>query len=198
MGVVAESPERRVLKPSNRGKPLRRPSLRDDSSPVKPVRKSKGANLPVEFAVVAARFASCLGSCGDDAPAPHVACLMLLLSCQYDHADVMTTMALATANVLRQAEEFQQMGDRERRFLAAIHIYLAHVFIFDECVPLRFWHEWAFSKYCTFGCLSRTLGKLLRLMAYRVTCDDDIVLSNMKYLQGEEDCALAAPLKGKW
>lgn len=198
MGVVAESPERRVLKPSNREQPVRRPSLRDDSSPVKPVRKSKGANLPMEFAAVAARFATCLGSCGDDAPAPHVACLMLLLSCQYDHADVMTTMALATANVLRQAEEFQQMGDRERRFLAAIHIYLAHVFIFDECVPLRFWHEWAFSKYCTFGCLSRTLGKLLRLMAYRVTCDEDIVLSNMKYLQGEEDCALAAPLKGKW
>lgn len=190
MGVVADSPRRSTSKPALA--PERRPSLREDSSPVKP--KRRGLRLPSDFQGVASRFTSLVG----EGELPHAQCLVLLLACNYDPTDIVTTMAIASANVLRQEHEFQQMGERERVFLAAIHIYLAHVFVFDECVPLRYWHEWAFAKYCTFGCLNRTLGKLLRLMHYQPTVDPDIVRHNVAYLRGEEANARPAALKGTW
>jgi len=209
MGVVIDSPV--VCRGVPRGQdpakavaktPKRRPSLREDSSPVKPLKAKPRSPLPLRFATFAQRFADLLGepeeTSGKEHEAPHIACFALLLACHYDEGDVLTAIAMASANVLRQEAEFKQMGDRERAFLAAIHLYLAHVFVFDECVPLRFWHEWAFSKYCTFGCLNRTVGKLLRLMHYRPTVDHDIVLHNVAYLKDEEEYAVAAPLKGKW
>merc|ERR1719230_2387702 len=108
---------------------------------------------------------------------------------------------MASANILRQADEFKQMGDREKAFVAAIHIYLAHIFVFDECVPLRYWHDWAFSSYCSFACLNRALGKLLKLMQYRPMVAQEIVQHNTRFLQrgaDAPDAPMASPLLGKW
>jgi len=186
----------------------RRKSLTCSTAASTPRQRTRGLSvLPTSFLVLAARFSNltvgdpdepCSPASPGKEEAPHVSCLLMLLACRYDEADVVTTVAIAAANVLRQAKEFKQMGDRERAFLASIHLYLAHVFVFDECVPLRCWHEWAFANYCTFGCLNRTVGKLLRLMHYRPSVATEIVLHNVAYFNGQEDEALAAPLKGKW
>lgn len=175
------------------------------STPRPPKRQSKGglAALPPNFLLLVARFAELLSAepTSPTSPkdeAPHVSCVLMLLACGYEESDIVACVATAAANILRQENEFKQMGDRERAFLASIHLYLAHVFIFDECVQLKFWHEWAFHNYCSFGCLNRTVGKLLRLMNYRAVVEPDIVLHNIAYFNGEEDTARGAPLRGKW
>lgn len=190
MGIDCESPQER------------RKSLTCSTACSTPRGGRRSSVLPATILALAARFAALTAgeepSSPKDDEAPHASCLLMLLACRYDEADITATVAIAAANVLRQENEFKQMGDRERAFLAAIHLYLAHVFVFDECVPLRCWHEWAFGNYCTFGCLNRTVGKLLRLMNYRPTVDPDIVLHNVAYFNGQQEEALAAPLKGKW
>lgn len=206
MGLVTVSTSRRLdraktdptdTKPANT--PVRRPSLRDDSSPVKPTPRARTRGvLPAEFIAIVGRFARLLQPADEVSEVPHVMCTSMMLSCNYDQGDIISCLAMASANVLRQSAEFSQMGGRERAFLAAIHIYLAHVFIFDECVPLRFWHEWVFAKYCSLGCLHRTVGKLLKLMQYRPTVEPDVILHNVAYLLGLHTEAQAAPLKGPW
>jgi len=167
--------------------------------------KDTGLRLPSNFVDIAGRFSMLsVGNACDGrgrSEEPHVTCLLMLLACNYAESDVLTVLAMATANILRQAEEFKQMGERERAFVAAIHIYLAHIFVFDECVPLRYWHDWAFSSYCSFGCLNRALGKLLKLMQYRPVVAQDIVEHNTAYLRNQEgapDAPRASPLLGKW
>jgi len=167
--------------------------------------KETGLRLPSSFVDIAGRFSILsVGNACDGrgrSEEPHVTCLLMLLACNYAESDVLTVLAMASANILRQADEFKQMGEKERAFVAAIHIYLAHIFVFDECVPLRYWHDWAFSSYCSFGCLNRALNKLLKLMQYRPVVAQDIVEHNTAYLRNLEsapDAPRASPLLGKW
>lgn len=167
--------------------------------------QGEGLRLPGIFVNISGRFSMlAVGNPCDGrgrSEDPHVTCLLMLLACNYAEADILTVLATATANILRQADEFKQMGERERAFVAAIHIYLAHIFVFDECVPLRYWHDWAFSSYCSFGCLNRALGKLLKLMQYRPIVALDVVEHNAAYLRNKEgapDAPRASPLVGKW
>lgn len=167
------------------------------------VKDETGLRLPANFARIAGRFSLLAVGSPVDQPRggeePHLTCLLMLVACQYSEADIVTVLATATANILRQADEFKQMGEKERAFVSAIHIYLAHIFVFDECVPLRYWHEWAFSSYCSFGCLNRALGKLLKLMQYRSIVAHDIVENNITYLLEDGAAApRASPLLGKW
>lgn len=163
--------------------------------------------LPQTFLEIAGRFS--MNATGEpideDKPRggeePHVTCILMLLACQYEESDILNVLAMAMANIKRQSDEFAQMGEREKAFVAAIHIYLAHIFVFDECVPLRYWHDWAFSAYCSFGCLNRALGKLLKLMRYRTIVAADIMEHNSAYLcggDGAPSAPMAAPLSGKW
>lgn len=164
-----------------------------------------GLRLPGSFVEIAGRFSLlAVGDRCDPASGrseePHITCLLMLLACNYAESDVQTVLSIATANILRQESEFAQMGQRERAFVAAIHIYLAHIFVFDECVPLRYWHEWAFSSYCSFGCLSRALSKLLKLMQYRVIVQQEVIAHNAAFLRQDAGAAapIAAPLVGAW
>lgn len=169
--------------------------------------RGKGLRLPQTFLDIAGKFSvAATGEPVDEnkprgGEEPHVTCILMLLACQYEESDILTVLSMALANIHRQADEFAQMGEREKAFVAAIHIYLAHIFIFDECVPLRYWHDWAFSGYCSFGCLNRALGKLLKLMRYRITVTPEIVEHNKAFLRGGEGApttARASPLTGKW
>merc|ERR1719253_297796 len=82
-----------------------------------------------------------------------------------------------------------------------MHIFLAHIIVLDQTVPLRHWHDWMFRNYCSVGVLRDAVAKLMLLVRYKLVVPGELVERNLavifpkcEHLE-KDDCSEWVPLQ---
>jgi len=112
--------------------------------------------------------------------------MLILSACLYQLEEISVVMAQA----LIAAERLPVIGKmkaQERSYFYCMHIFLAHVLLMDQTVPLRHWHEWIFRGYCTYPCLQSAVLKVMTASKYQLVAKDEDVRAMLFVLRDYRD-----------
>merc|ERR1719335_268256 len=112
--------------------------------------------------------------------------MLILSACCYQLEEISVVMAQALICAER-VNFIKKMKAQERSYFYCMHVFLAHVLLMDQTVPLRHWHDWVFRGYCTYPCLESAVLKVMSTSKYKLVAKDDEVLAMVCLLREYRD-----------
>jgi hypothetical protein len=121
-------------------------------------------------------------------------CIRLLLLCKYDWSDIVLVTLHAIEYFQWILKRRPAMINKEKSFVLAIAVYLAHSFLLDETCPLKHWHRHIFQKYCPLKVVDKAVFQCMGILKYKLRVE----LFEWKFLElaahvmtGESDASAA-------
>jgi len=129
---------------------------------------------------------------------PILLAMLLLITCGYGIEDVASVLAVALVNTDRNSKMIEQMGSRELAYVYGMHIFLAHTVVLDQFIPLRHWHEWVFSSYCSFPRVQSATRKLFVVCGFRLIASPEVYEKKMELLTRPRTSLARHTSAGSW
>jgi hypothetical protein len=103
----------------------------------------------------------------------------MLRLCNYDLETLNTVFAYTLALFEKVLQALPQRGELmtpvERTAIAILTCFLGHTMFYDETCPLRYWQARIYSDYCSLRDLNLAVMKIMRLLQYKLTPEQDAI-----------------------